>query len=227
MEKVALFDFCETLVKFQTADRYVQYVCEENDSLAIRRKKKVYQWLYKLRLISVASILFSHSSVNKRLILNRLRGFNKGDLENFAKGYYVSQIKPNLIEETVSDLKHLQQDGFRIILLSGGYDIYLKYFAREFHISDIVSTSIGFKNSICTGDFNGKDCLSDNKIIMLEDYCKQNNIEIDKCNSYAYSDSKSDLPMLNYVGNRVIIRRKDRPRWYSENDYLKEIIWDV
>lgn len=227
MEKVALFDFCETLVKFQTADRYVFYVCDKNNSRTVRRKKVIYEWCRKLQLILVASILFPHSSMNKRLILNRLRGLDKGYLETLAKEYYTSQIKPHLIEDTVDDLKRLQKDGFRIILLSGGYDIYLKRFAEEFGISDIISTSIGFKNDICTGRFKGKDCLWGNKIIMLEEYCRQNNIEIDRHNSFSYSDSKSDLPMLNYVDNRVIVHRKGRQRWYNENDYLKEIVWDV
>ncbi len=217
MEKVALFDFCETLVKFQTADRFVQYVCGHSDNRTIGRKL----------LILVASILLPHSSINKRVILNRLRGFDRGRLEILAHDYYSSQIKPNLIEETVSDLKCLQQDGFRIIILSGGYDIYLKYFAEEFGISDVVSSAIDFKNGVCTGRMKGKDCLWRNKIEMLEEYCQRNNIEMDRSNSYAYSDSKSDLPMLNYVGNRVLVRRKDRPRWYEENDYLKEIIWDA
>ncbi len=227
MEKVALFDFCETLVKFQTADRYVQYVCDNSDNRAIRRKLKAYRWGYNSQLIPVASMLFPHSSINKRLILNRLRGFDKETLESLAKDYYSSQIRPNLIGDTVSDLRRLQQDGFRIILLSGGYDIYLKYFAEEFGISDIISTSIGFKNNISTGTFCGIDCLFDNKIKMLEEYCRQNNIEIDRRNSFSYSDSKSDLPMLNYVGNRVVVHRKDRPRWYNENDYLKEILWEA
>lgn len=226
-EKVALFDFCETLVKFQTADRYVQHVCGHIDSKTIRRRTRIYDWCSKANLIRVASILFPHASINKRLVLWRLRRIEREVLDNLAGKYYDDQIRPNLISEVVSELVRLREAGYRIILLSGGYDIYLRYFADEYGITDVVSSSIAFKNNKCTGLLNGLDCLWENKIKLLENYCRVNHIEIDRGRSIAFSDSESDLPMFKYVDNRVIVHRRDRRKWYKKNDYIREIIWDV
>ena len=156
-----------------------------------------------------------------------MRGLERTELEHFAEGYYRDLIKPNLIPEAVSELMRLQGLGYRIIILSGGYNLYLKCFADEFGITDVVSSVIDFKKEVCTGRIKGKDCLWEHKIEMLEEYCRQNQIEIDRKESFAFSDSESDLPMLEYVGKRIIVHRKDRKKWYSKIDYYKEIIWDA
>lgn len=227
MEKVALFDFCETLANFQTADRYVSFVRSRMNCGQMRRKGALYRWCRKFRLIDIASVFLPHSSISKRFILYSLRGVQFDVLDKFAEEYYLTQIRTNLIKESVAELKQMQEAGYRIMLLSGGYDIYLKYFAEEFGVSDIVSTSIGFRNGVCTGFFNGKDCLGKNKIAMLEQYCKRVGIEIDRRISFAYTDSRTDLPMLGYVGNAVVVRRRDVPRWYQENGCYKEIVWEM
>lgn len=225
-EKVALFDFCETLVKFQTADRYVLYVCNSIDSKGINRKAKLYNWCRNTGLIGVVSHLFPYASINKRFVLWRLKGADEAVMDNLAEQYYEKQIRPNFIRESVSELVSLKESGYRIIILSGGYDIYLRYFADEYGISDVISSSIAFRNNRCTGLLNGPDCLWGNKIMMLESYCKAKHIEIDKGGSIAFSDSESDLPMLKYVNNRVIVHRLGSRRWYDRKDYTREITWD-
>ena len=169
-ERVALFDFCETICKFQTADRFVHFVRNRT-----RNQRCLYKWrlvsiLRKIMIIPALTILFPKASINKRLILWQLKGFYLDELEKLALEYYVACIKPKFIVPVISEMLAKQTDGYRIIIVSGGYDLYLKCFIRDFGVKDLIATNIKIENGICSGGFDGKDCLWENKIEMLKIY---------------------------------------------------------
>lgn len=219
--KVALFDFCETLVDFQTADRYVEFVLSNMSPHPHYIYSKLLSFLQKKGIIWRASKLFPTVSLNKRLILKQICGVSESKLRQLAIDYYELELKPHFISKTIDELKMRQINGYRIVLLSGGYDIYLKCFAKEFGIeeTDIISTKIKFKRGRCTGSFDGIDCQWNNKVKLLNRYYKK-----DALDSVAYSDSESDIPMLSWANEGIVIRRKGAPKW-DKNNQFDEIIW--
>ena len=79
------------------------------------------------------------------------------------------------------------------------------------------------KKDICKGIFQGVDCMNENKIIKMKKKIK----DIDEFNlddSYAYSDSISDLPLLNFVGNGIVVA-KNKQQWMTENNF-NLILWN-
>lgn len=225
-EKVVLLDFCETVVKFQSADRYVFFVSDSKPVFSLKLKKLTYKIFVKFRLVRILTRLFPQASVNKKLILYRLKGYSYNELNKLACDYYNSEIKPQIIDSTIKLLREYQSLGYRIIIVSGGYDIYIKFFADDYDIKDVVSSRIGFSSGICTGKLLGKDCLWDNKVILLEQYLKDADIRIDKANSIAISDSLSDIPILNYVENQIIVHRVDKEKWFEKFNYTNVILWE-
>lgn len=218
--KIALFDFCETLVSFQTADKYVLFVQSESE-VSNKMLKKTYDFCRRHQLMRLPRKLFPKSAIDKRLILLQMRGRTKLEMEKLAERYYAEEIRPALVPEVMNALKEKQDAGFKIFLVSGGYDIYLKLFAREFNIDGIISSKIEFKNGICTGKMFGPDCMSFNKINYILGTIADN----DFSGWYAYSDSISDLPMLNLVGNPVVVSR-NKPQEWAENENFSQIIWN-
>ena len=68
MKKIAIFDFCETLVDFQTADAFVDYVREHTDELSVRRKEKINLILRKYKVTRIAEkITSSKYSIEKKM----------------------------------------------------------------------------------------------------------------------------------------------------------------
>lgn len=220
--KIALFDFCETLANFQTADAFVQFVRESSNSPRMQRKEIFRQTLYKTRIISILMRLFRKSSINKRLILWQLKGFRESELERLAESYYYTKVKPNLISPVIKELIRLQMNGWRIVIVSAGYEIYLKYFCHDYCISEknLISVKIKFTNRICDGCFDGGDRLWDKTQKLDQIYSKE------KIESIAYSDSISDLPLLTWANKGVVVRRHDKKSW-SEKYNFKEIIWQL
>lgn len=220
MNKVALFDFCETIANFQTADAYVDFVRERLQDKRMCRLERVQNGLRKLKLIQVIDKTTRYRySINKRIKLYQLKGHKLVKLQELAKEYYQERIKPNFIPAILEKLLELKEQDYSILLVSGGYDIYLQFFVEEFALTGLISTKIEFKDGICTGMFNGIDCLREGKIEMLNQYFKE------KPNySVAFSDSISDLPFLKWVNEGFVVSRNKHQAWSKKNN-LKEIIW--
>ena len=219
MNKVALFDFCETIANFQTADAYVRYVQSHSvpTNTGIRL---LYNILNQSRILGVVRRLKPKGSVDKRFILKQMKGRTYEEMDRLAEDYYNNMIKPNMIEPVITELRRLQSEGYGIYVISAGYDIYLKYFVKDFKVDGLLSTKIEFKDGVCTGRFDGQDCMFDYKI----DYINST-IKGDHSQWLAFSDSITDLPMLELVGNPVVISRGKSQTW-AEKKGFKQIIWN-
>ena len=218
--KVALFDFCETIANFQTADAYVDFVREKLNDKQMYKMERMQNLLKKIKLIQIAERITGNKySINKRIKLLQLKGQSYLLLQELAKEYYQERIRTNVIPEMLNKLLELKAEGYKIILVSGGYDIYLSYFVNEYSLSDVISTRIGFKNNICTGRFDGVDCLRDGKTFLLDRY-----FDSRPNYSIAFSDSISDLPFLNWADEGVVVSKVKSQKWAKDNNF-NEIIW--
>lgn len=218
--RLALFDFCETLADFQTADEFVHFTREYYRRPMMTWRFFVYRVIRKLGIVSLLERKLPRASVNKRFILWQLKGYDMELLDTSAKLYYENRVKPHLIPVTIGRFNALKAEGYLPILVSGGYDLYLKYFAVEFGIDCVFCTRISFKSGVCRGTFNGNDCLREEKVRLLsEAFPKECVME-----SVAYSDSKSDLPMLIWANNAIVVKRRGSYSW--AHDYgFQEMEW--
>ena len=220
-EKIALFDFCETLANFQTADAFIDYIRKRKASKLMRRKEEFRLFLNKMKVITILNRFFPKSSINKRLVLWQLKGLMQEEVELYAQSYYIEVIKNNLITNVVDELKRYQKEDWRIIIISAGYDVYLKYFCLDFGISidDLIAVKIKFNKKKCSGTFYDGDRLWD-KTQKLDKLYKKDEIQ-----SIAFSDSTSDLPLLLWADEGVVVRNKKKQDLFK-NYKFKQILWD-
>lgn len=220
-DKIALFDFCNTVVDFSTADEFVNFVRKKKRLPLMNIKNNFRKFINFLNLTKIIQ-KYTDKHVHKLLYLSQLKGLSRSEIEFFAKEYYEKRIKPGFVKETIQEIYRLKKLGYKLYVVSGGYDVYLKYFIKEFNFDGLICTKIDFKNDKVTGIFDGYDCLNDNKIILLKKYFNSENLK--NYNSVAYSDSITDLPLLNYCQKGVVISKNSSEEWAKENNF-EEIIW--
>lgn len=222
VEKVAVFDFCETLIKFQTADAFINYVYEKTHSRRMLKIEKAKQLFYKLRIPQLLNLLggvWEKRSLNKKWRLYELSGFDKEELEKLARQFYVERIRQNLIEPVIIELQKKKKEGYCLGIVSGGFDIYIKYFATEFGVDFYLASQIGFKRNVCTGHLIDKDCMREQKVIAIKTL-----FDTAPKNSVSYSDSLSDLPILLWASRGIVVS-KDKHQGWIDNYHFDEIIW--
>jgi HAD superfamily hydrolase (TIGR01490 family) len=225
MAGFAFFDFCETLVSFQTADAFVDYVRRKKGSVYMRFLDLLLILMCKLRIITVLNKVFPGWSCFKRIKLLQLRNLSFEILDREAELYYNDLIKPNIIQPVVEEMINLAGAGCEICLVSAGYSIYLKYFAREYNIQHIISTEISFnrQDKRCHGTISGTDCRGSGKVKRIKDYFK--NMGINISDTISFSDSLSDLPMLLLTNKAVVVSKLRSQPWALQHGF-REIIWN-
>lgn len=223
INKIALFDFCETLANYQTADAYIYYV--------IKYKKKNMRdyWFACIRAVLANKISryvfyrFLHISVNKHLLLKQIKGMNRSDMQSLALAYYRDVVKPNLIPETLDLLKEYKMNGYRVGIVSAGYDIYLNCFVDEYGVDDLISTRLAYAKDVFLGKYEEPDCIRDNKVKLMKGYYGIENMK--EWDSISYSDSMTDIPFLRFTKKAVVVARKNKPAW-AEKEKFEVLIWD-
>lgn len=214
-EEVILYDFCGTLVDFQTANAFVSFVI---DKLGIRRSFTEYLRLslHRLHLIPIINRFHTGMSVNKALYLYLLKGYKYCILNSLAREFYNCCIKKHFVTTVLRKLQKDVSDGKNVIIISGGYDIYLKYFVEEFNIQHLICSKLQFKNNRFTGKIIGKDCMGSEKVRKL-----YNNFPLLKYNlkkqMTLYSDSPSDIPLFMECDIRIAVVEGDEiPLWTKD-----------
>ena len=209
-DKLALFDFCGTLVDFQSGNPYIFYVLNKINSPLLNIK----DCLRKLKLKFCR--LYDKEYLDKNDILKLLKGLNYKDLDKYALEYYINEVRPRIYENVLNKLLELKKCGYKIYLVSAGYEIYLKYFVQEFGLDGLLATKIKFdSNNKCLGIFDGKDCIGNQKVVYIKDILKN---EIENASEVlGFTDSPSDLAMLKLCNKKYVVASK-METWMLDNN---------
>ncbi len=218
--KIAVFDFCETLADFQTATAFVDFVRENTQYKSVRWRHALYVAMVKLQLVRLLNLITAQRySIAKQIKLWQLYGLPKNQIQSLAKRFYVERVEPHLVGVVVAKMQSLQQRGYLVGLSSGGYDVYLKYFVEKFGLDFCQCSEIQFKNGRCTGRLEGRDCMREEKTRRLVLAYGQA-----PASSVAFSDSESDLPLLKWAEQGVVVSRGTHQKWIEKYNF-NEIIW--
>ncbi|MFL5245699.1 MAG: HAD family hydrolase [Gemmataceae bacterium] len=196
---LAIFDLDGTLVH---GDTFVPFLM----SYTVKKRRfwpivamPFWITLYLVRLISART-------VKERLLTLFFKGEPRDAIADHARQFTTSWVAPRFRAEVAAKLREHQQAGHRVILLSASPDIYVPDIGVSLGITEVVCTRVGWLGQRCTGKILGPNCKGEEKINLLSQYL---GLEGAPGLSYAYGDSKSDLPLLRWVTHGFLLRKVD------------------
>ena len=155
-KKLVIFDFCGTLIRFQTADRYVKFCIERlKENKVVQCRHTLIKLMDTLRIFKIYNHICKVNNWRKRMILWQLKGVSYEVCDQLAKAYFEEELLPNAVQPSIDKLKEHLANSDRVCILSGGYDIYIKYFAQHFGVKETISSKIAFRDVICSGKMEG------------------------------------------------------------------------
>lgn len=145
----------------------------------------------------------SRSAQVRDRILQAVAGHPASDVESLADDFLddlVAAIRPQL-QPVLTE--HAARGEDRIVLSASPTEI-VSRFAMAAGLDHGVGTTAARDDSGCyTGELAGPFCYREGKAEVLKQIAVERGLEL--ADSYAYSDSVSDLPMLELVGNPVAV----------------------
>ncbi|WP_346928200.1 HAD-IB family hydrolase [Clostridium sp.] len=211
MEKLAIFDIDYTLTKKETSIELYKYM--------LKKDRKLLRYLPSHIITGILyGIKLYNAGRTKENFLRFLAGTSEEDLKASVKSFYKEKIESILYEDAIKAIKDFKEKGYKIYLISASPEFYV----NEFYNIKEVDKVIGTKFHIDEGKFNpkilGENCKGEEKVRRLMEELKKDNIEVDFKNSYMFSDSLSDLPLLKLVGKGYLIN-------YKKNHELEILRW--
>lgn len=163
--------------------------------------KKSVGTLAKLPLFG-ATDLYSRNVFNE-FFFRSYEGESEDRLRYFSEELFEEILKPAIFDGTPDLIKQSKKLGHRQIVITGALDFSVKPLCDYLGIDDFAANRLEFVNGYATGRLLPPVMASATKAKWIREYAEKNQINLSE--SYAYSDSISDLPMLSIVGHPVAV----------------------
>lgn len=129
-------------------------------------------------------------------------GWEVDEVVRIAEEALHNVVTPTIYSEARELIRFHQSAGHDVIIISASASQLVSLIAKELGISDIVATEL----EVVDGKFSGEILTylkGDAKAEAMREIVAERGYDMD--NSYAYSDSATDIPMLELVGNPVAV----------------------
>lgn len=183
---LALFDFDGTVTTHETMPDFIRQSVSKRRLISGQLLLAPFILGYKLGLVSGVVI-------RRVLVRVAYSGVPIAWLERsghqFAEQYLSASLRPEAMER----IKWHKDSGHKVVIVSGGLDIYLAPWCQK-HGLDLICSSL---EHLLTGKYNGEQCVLSEKVRRVSERYDLDSFE----SIYAYGDTVEDKDMLNIATN--------------------------
>ncbi len=164
-------------------------------------------------LVSVP--LFAAADAYSRMVFNdiffrRYKGQSEDRLRFFAHDLFEEVLKPAVFPGAKTLIRKSRSLGLKQVVVTGALDFSVEPLMEYLGVDDFVANRLEFVNGVATGRLLPPVLASATKASWIRTYAERHRINLSE--SYAYSDSMSDLPMLSVVGHPAAVNPDMRLR---------------
>ena len=190
------FDVDKTIISENSGSLYLRALYDrgEIDWLTLVRSLGPYLQ-YKLNLLDIER--WSEKT------MQRLKGRSERTLSREANQWFRDYVRPKIYPEA-EELAHKHaEQGHIVALVSGASKFVLRPLATHLNVKHILHTHLEVKDGRFTGRVVQPICFGEGKIYWVQQLIEP--LGIDLARSYFYTDSITDLPLLEVVGHPQVV----------------------
>ncbi|MFT5359135.1 MAG: HAD superfamily hydrolase (TIGR01490 family) [Polyangiales bacterium] len=202
MNRAAFFDMDRTLVRRNTGTLYMQWRYQRGE-VGLRDMVRVGSWLLRYTFgVLNAEALARHG-------IQDVAGLDEEHFEDELALWYAERVRSHISAAGRIEVEARRADGFIPVILSAGTRYAVEPLARDLDIEHVLCTQLEVEEGRLTGRCE-QLCYGPHKVHIAERFASAHNIDLDQ--SVFYTDSISDLPMLQRVGEARVINPDPRLR---------------
>ena len=130
------------------------------------------------------------------------KGWDRAELEALIRDVLEEVVDPYIYQEALDLMALHRALGRRVFIVSSSPEEIVGPLASRLGVPDVIATRAEFEEGRYTGELEFY-CYGERKGEAVREVAERDGIDLDR--SYAYSDSATDLPMLEVVGNPVAV----------------------
>lgn len=136
-------------------------------------------------------------------VLRLTRGWDQAEISAIVRDALVEVIEPIVYDEALELIRSHQAAGRKVFIVSASPEEVVAPLARYLGVDEALATRAELDEH---GRYTGRTelyCYGPDKVVAMEAAAGRDGIDL--AASYAYSDSATDLPMLEAVGHPVVV----------------------
>ena len=193
---LAIFDLDSTLLNGDSDHAWGEFIAEKG--LVGRQYEeendRFYQDYLAGRLDVTAYIEF---------MVQPLLSLDIDQLEELRQEFIQTRIQPMRLPKAEALLAEHGRQGRTLVIITSTTRIITEPIARLLGVKHLLATDLEVKNRHLTGKISGIPCFGPNKVIKLQEWMQATGNSLE--GSYCYSDSHTDLPLLELVEHPVAV----------------------
>lgn len=210
MTPLAAFDVDGTLIKGHVWRGIIKYHRE-------RKMKRLFLWLFALThypLWFLAKVgLWDELRFRVKWMedfCGIFRGLKREEIRAILSAVLENELKQEIRANLLATLKEHQAKNHIVLLVSGTFEELLRLFGEKIGVEYVLGTRMEFREGRSTGRAIGSACMGAEKVRRIQELINERGLEVDLSSSFAYADSISDLPLLEWVGNPVVVEPEEK-----------------
>ncbi|MFT7621793.1 MAG: HAD superfamily hydrolase (TIGR01490 family) [Myxococcota bacterium] len=203
---IAFFDMDHTLVLCNTGRVYVEDMRARGEiGLAQLLRAGSILLGYKLAVVDMERLIEE--------AVRRLEGESEAEIQERCDGLFEAHIRKHVSPDGIRHVEEHRAAGRRVVLLTAQTPLMARPLCRMLGIEDYLCTRLETVDGRFTGALDGPACYGGGKTIWARAYAAQHGMKLEDC--WFYTDSYSDLPMLQMVDNRRVVNPDPRLRLHA------------
>ncbi|WP_141881499.1 HAD family hydrolase [Homoserinimonas aerilata] len=154
------------------------------------------------RFLAVGENLKHLRSIRERA-LGLAEGHSVAEVAELAEKIFDESIERRLWPETVGLAREHMAQGHEVWLITATPEVIAGVIARRLGLTGALGTRLEQHDGRFTGQLDGSVLHGEEKAVAARALMIERGAEAADC--WAYSDSRNDLPLLELVGNRVVV----------------------
>ncbi len=207
---LAIFDLDNTLLGGDSDYLWGRFLVEQGivDAVYYERENQRYYEEYKAGQLDIYEFL--------RFSLAPLAAHAPETLNAWRSRFMKEKIQPIMLPKARELLEKHRKNGDYLLIITATNRFVTAPIAETLGVDDMLATEPEFKNGRYTGEVSGVPCFQQGKVIRLEKWLAETGRNLE--DSWFYSDSHNDLPLLELVTRPVAV---DADETLSDHASLK------
>ena len=197
---LSLFDLDHTLLTIDSDEAWVEFLIEEGTLERATFERANHDLISRYRAGEATSIEFTH------FYLSTLVDRDPAILARWHTAYLQRKIRPAISAAARALLARHRADGHLLVLTTATSRFITAPIARELGLENLIATEPEIEDGRYTGRIAGTPNLREGKVIRLEAWLAERGLALGSFRqSWFYSDSVNDLPLLLRVTHPVVV----------------------
>lgn len=191
----ALFDMDKTIISENSASLYMKHRYEQGEVSGWDLAKGLGAYLrYKIGVLDIQAWTKS--------MMIEFRGREESELAREGRRLFDALVRETIYPEAAALIADHQARGHAVAIVSGATRYIVEPMASYLGVKHFLYSRLEVEEGVLTGRVLEPLCFDEGKIYWIQQFIEDQ--EVDLARSWFYTDSVTDLPLLELVGHPVV-----------------------